>query len=328
MQLEGGERMESRICWACVVWPLALALQACGGSDGTTLFTGQVIEGPVVGAQVCAYTLATPRELIGCTATDASGTYLLDLPQTVGEVLIEATGGTYMDESTCLTTALVDPMRTVAQTDGTASMVLLTPFTELAFQRATPAGHTVPQNLAAFQVQVGVIESALGITGVTIGQPFGGDSVRDQMHRKALEAFSRQQSGQRASVAAVIADLSLVLDNCGASSVGAQLAVYGAAGLGRFGWRPRITVRGGPDELISTTFHNTSPIDLARSGLLVQGDKCLVPVMSGIGFAQLTVFNAPDPATGFVLLGIPKLTKFEIGGDEAGPSCPRAIARS
>ncbi len=303
--------MESRIFWARAVWPIALALQACGGSDSTTSITGQVVKGPVAGTQVCAHTLAAQSEMISCTTTDANGNYALDLPQSEGEVLLEATGGAYVDEATGLTTALIDPMRTVAGTAQAASMVLLTPFTELAVQKATPAGHRAPRNLAAFQAQVGVVESALGITGITAGRPFGGEAERDQMHKKALEAFSRQQSGKRASVAAVISDLSAVLDKCGAPAVGAQLAIHGAAGLPRSGPRVGGIVSGdSPD----ATHPSTSPIDVAASRLVVLGNGCLVPVDSGIGFAQISVRSATVAAQDAGSTVIPNWQNFSIDG--------------
>ncbi len=299
---------------------VVLGLQACGGgSGGNSFVSGQVLKGPVVGARVCAYTLTTPREQIACTTTDTTSSYKLNLPSGLGAVLIEADGGNYVDESTGLTTALIDPMRTVAQTDEHAANVLVTPFTELAVQKAIPAGMAVPFTFEAFQAQIIIVESALGTTGVSNGQPFGSDAEPDRMHRKALEAFSRQQSGSRTSVPAVVAALAAVMDDCGPSSVGAQLAVYGAAGLPRFGPRGGTVVTAGQPSRSPTT----SPIDLAASGLSVLNNGCLVPTSSGTGFSQIRVFpvtsSTPigEPSSGRTLgpAGVISWKSFSIGSD-------------
>lgn len=237
----GGQRHRAALAvLACVV-----VLASCGGGGGggasapsgvapqsvgaaTTVVAGQAIKGPVVGGKVCAYSLARPRQQIACTTTDANAAYSLILPQGSGDVLLEITGGTYVDEATGQTVPLSTPLRTLARADGTVQNLLITPFTELAVQKAIAAAvaGSSKLDLEAFQAQIQALETGLGFKGLGAGNAWTGTAADEVAHKKALEAFAKQQRGNGKSVEDAIAWLGVQLESCGARSVGATLKAY------------------------------------------------------------------------------------------------------
>lgn len=107
----------------CAATLLAL-LSGCGGSDapaaaasGGATVTGAVVKGPVLGAMVCAYAItggakgaqvmlsagagAAGSINAGCYVTPANGSYNFAVPAgTSGDLLVEATGGTFCSNET------------------------------------------------------------------------------------------------------------------------------------------------------------------------------------------------------------------------------------
>lgn len=227
----------SAISSAVLVVATGMGLVACGGGGSSApasapvMLSGQAIKGPVTGGQVCAYTLATPRQQIACATTDANAKYSLALPPGTGEVLLEVTGGSYIDEATGNKVALSTALRTLSKA-GDASNALITPFTELAVQLASASVSNPGGNLSlvGFQTQIGQLEAGLGITGLASGNPFGGKSTSDQNYLEALTAFSKLQAGQGKDVGGALQIMGSQLDKCGVSGLGVSLAVYGALG--------------------------------------------------------------------------------------------------
>lgn len=218
---------------AVLVVATGLGLVACGGgsaSPASVSLSGQAIKGPVSGGQVCAYTLANPRQQIACTTTDSNANYQLALPAGTGEVLLEVTGGSYIDEATGQKVALTSPLRTLTKAGGPIQNVLMTPFTELAVQRTSAASGVGNLTLVGFQTQIGNLETGLGITGLATGNPFGSKSAADITHQKALEAFAKLQNGAGSSVSDALVLIGNQLANCGGESLAATLAAYSAAG--------------------------------------------------------------------------------------------------
>ncbi|MEO5671220.1 MAG: hypothetical protein ABIR26_11060, partial [Ramlibacter sp.] len=101
----------------------ATLITACGGGDDsaptTTSVSGSVVKGPVSGANVCAYkAISTGKgEQLLCTTSNSTGGYSMDLTY-VGDVVIEASGGTYADEATGTTKTLSDAMQVVIVAQG------------------------------------------------------------------------------------------------------------------------------------------------------------------------------------------------------------------
>ncbi|TBO28411.1 hypothetical protein EYS42_15525 [Aquabacterium lacunae] len=121
----------------------AAALSACGGggSGPSTAISGQVVKGPVEGAQVCAFQVVNNAKgpaLGSCVSTNAQGSYSLTVPVGSGPVWLEATGGTYVDEATGNPTTLPAdiPMLSLVNATGGTAAAMVTPLTTLAVNTA------------------------------------------------------------------------------------------------------------------------------------------------------------------------------------------------
>ena len=172
-------------------WIESLALSGCGGGDdaatpsptvSSTTLSGAVVEGPVGGASVCAFTVAGAARgaaLGNCVTSDATGNYSLSVPIAAGPVWLEATGGSYTDEATAATLSLAAGVTLTALVDanGSAASAQLTPLTRLALNAAvatanvTPAGFT--QGNAALLAAFGLPAELdiLGRQAVVSGTP-------------------------------------------------------------------------------------------------------------------------------------------------------------
>ena len=167
----------------CMVAALATAaLAACGGNgDGgtptptpaaavSTTISGSAVKGPVNGATVtvkrpdgtaCATTPAT-------VTTTAAGTYSLSTACT-GDVLVEVTGGSYLDEASNATTPLSTPRRVMVTTNGGTVAGVATPLTTMAYSYAfrTPAAASTA-TVAAFNAQASRIATQFGLGSVNL----------------------------------------------------------------------------------------------------------------------------------------------------------------
>jgi hypothetical protein len=146
-------------------------------SGGT--ISGTVTKGRVAGATVTAYRYGNGARgaAVGTGTTDAMGnlTNLLVADGTAGPILLEATGGSYAEDSqpaTSVTLDVADRLRTVipAYTDGAAlSTVQLTPLTELAvaYLEYLTSTSTGGADLAArWATAHGAIEAHFGVSNV------------------------------------------------------------------------------------------------------------------------------------------------------------------
>ena len=159
----------------------ALALSACGGGDDNvaappasnpppatvnTTVTGAVVKGPVAAAQVCGYAVAANARgaaLGSCTTTDASGNYSLTVPTGSGPLWVEATGGTYTDETTASATSLPagSALRSLVTANGGSVITMLTPLTTLALNAAAAsAGSAGTLDTTAFSAAAAALLSS------------------------------------------------------------------------------------------------------------------------------------------------------------------------
>jgi hypothetical protein len=152
----------------------AITLAACGGGGSSTASNnvnvgGQVTKGPTANAQVCAYLLVNSVKgaLIGCTQSLADSSYSLSVPANT-EILIEAIGGTYVDEATSvvtpLGTTLVAMTKTGASTNGTDSVVITALTT--AATKTDPAG----MSMAKYKAHLAKLAALLGISEVDLSK--------------------------------------------------------------------------------------------------------------------------------------------------------------
>ena len=70
--------------------------------------------------------------LLGTSTTRSTGAYTLSVPF-AGDVVVEVTDGTYVDEATSTSTTLATPMRVVVNANGGNVTGVVTPLTTLAY---------------------------------------------------------------------------------------------------------------------------------------------------------------------------------------------------
>jgi len=132
----------------------AVLLAACGGGGGapdpSPSIIGYVVKGPVGGAAVALYQLAADgsRTLLASTTTGADGAYRFELQPADGAVLlVEAAGGSFIDEASGSPLPLDSVLRAVVVGNGGQLRVSVTPFSELAVREI--AADALPQWTAA-----------------------------------------------------------------------------------------------------------------------------------------------------------------------------------
>ncbi len=162
--------MARRLCWALLAWVLV----ACSGGSGdlppvrpTGTVSGNAVDAEIQNGQITVYALGRngKGERLGGGVTDAQGFYSIELRAASQPVLIEVSGGHYLEEASGVSVNVDDNqvLRAVARYEsGQALSVMVTPLTHLA------AG------LAEFQIAQGMdpaaaVDSALN----SMNQLFG-----------------------------------------------------------------------------------------------------------------------------------------------------------
>ena len=151
-----------------------------------TTVTGAVVKGPVSAAQVCGYAVAVKARgaaLGSCTTSDASGNYTLTVPVGSGALWVEASGGTYTDETTALSTSLPagSTLRALVTANGGTVVTMLTPLTTLALNAAA-ASSAATLDAAAFQAAVLQLLSSFNLPAtlnLSTTLPVFGSSIND-----------------------------------------------------------------------------------------------------------------------------------------------------
>jgi hypothetical protein len=209
----------------------AIALSACGGGDDavttlpaagnpppatvSTTVTGSVVKGPVSAAQVCGYTVAANARgsaLGSCTTSDASGNYSLTVPAGSGPLWVEATGGTYTDETTGTATSLPagSALRSIVTANGSAVTSMLTPLTTLALNAAAASvGSTGTLDTAAFSTAAAALLASFKLPAdlnISSTVPTFGSDINS--YGTALTAISKMVANGQATgqtLAAILA---------------------------------------------------------------------------------------------------------------------------
>ena len=136
-----------------LIFSLAAAtLSGCGGGgDGgaatpsTTIISGMASKGPIRTGTVKVFAIRSGVEdrsvPIGEGGTDAGGDYTVDVGSYKGPLMVEVSGGSYMDEVSGTMVALKTSLRAVFSNASTGrKTVAVTPLTELAFKKAKGKG--------------------------------------------------------------------------------------------------------------------------------------------------------------------------------------------
>jgi hypothetical protein len=216
-----------------------VVLSGCGGGGAATSTTtpvvslsGQVIKGPVNGAKVCAYAVqggkqeATP--LVACVTSGANGQYDISLPaEYSGDVFIEASGGTYVDESSGQSKALSEPLSSfVAASEPKVGIV--TPLTSLAVSRSSSL------NTEAFNAASQSVKAQTGLAAdVNLTQTaptFSSDSrTATNAYAVILGAISQFMSSNQASLAQTTIALGATNQNAFKDAVNAYVVAQGVS---------------------------------------------------------------------------------------------------
>ncbi len=162
-----------------------LALAGCGGGGGgsaalpaTTVLSGIAAKGPISGGTLKAYAIVNGVEdrsaPIGQGSTDAGGNYRIDVGNYQGPVLVEVSGGSYVDEVSGATVTLKSPLRAVLSNASIgAQSVAVTPLTELAYKRALGGGGLTP---AAIDEANATIAAFFKLSGIVSSLPLAGST--------------------------------------------------------------------------------------------------------------------------------------------------------
>ena len=108
---------------------------------GGTTISGYAAKGAIRGGTVKVYSLVDGQKatLLGTTTTNSpDGSYSVNIGTYAGPVLIEVSGGTYMDEATGQEIPLTVPLRAALSNASGAVTAVVTPLTELAVRLAEP----------------------------------------------------------------------------------------------------------------------------------------------------------------------------------------------
>lgn len=229
-------------------WALAAAvgvvLSACGGGGGAdpvvppvtgvNTVAGVASKGPLSGATLCAYAITNGSKgaVIGsCVQSAATGAYTLDLGTYTGPVLLEATGGSYVDEATGATVTLATPLRSVLPNfAGGSTSAAVTALTELAYQLA--AAGTGGLTAANAQSAQTTVQGNFGVADILATQPVdalnlpAGATADQKAYALALATVSQYLQAQPGGTTLVgaLQTLQTCLAGSGCGTLGSDLA--------------------------------------------------------------------------------------------------------
>ena len=187
-----------------VTTPVTTAPTAPTASGAVTTLTGSAVKGPVGNATVTAK--KPDGTACGTTATNASGQYNFTTSCT-GDVIIEVTGGSYLDEATNVTKALDTPLKSVISATGGTVNGVITPLTTMAFSYAFSSNSAASK--AAFDAQAVKIANQFGLTGINIGTTVPVVSGNADAYGNALKGISQYLKDNPAQTLAAVTTASL-----------------------------------------------------------------------------------------------------------------------
>lgn len=139
-----------------------------GGGGGATTVSGTASKGGIEGGTANVFALGEDGErgeLLGTDTTDSNGEYSVDVGDYTGNVLVEVTGGTYVDEATGETVTNPDTFRAVLTGAEGSVSVMATPATEIACRVAEAATGLTTDNITSANSLVGAMVGGIDILG-------------------------------------------------------------------------------------------------------------------------------------------------------------------
>ncbi|SNB45290.1 hypothetical protein [Geobacter sp. DSM 9736] len=190
-----------------------------GGGGATTTISGTPFKGPFVSGTVNVYDVSggittSGRQLLGTGAINSDGSYTITIPATSNPVMVEVVGGSYKDETspTGALVALATPLRAVIPSGASNASVAVTPFTELATQRAAVATTSIPAAITEANQKVSLLYQVPDIISTTPIDPSvafpSGSLASSKNYGIALAAVS-QLAKTQGSLAAALNRLSV-----------------------------------------------------------------------------------------------------------------------
>lgn len=247
---------------------LCFTASACsedGGKDDHSrrpsgLLKGRVVDAAVANGQVSIFSFAEgrPGELLGSGTTDAEGNYEIAITSPDQPILIEVTGGTYIEEASGRTVFLGEGkvLRAVAfYQSGSAITTMVTPFTHIA------AGLTEHKMSQGASPQAAITEAVAAITSMT---------GADILTTKPLDMTDSRNLTQRLT----------------------QEHLYGLWTAAISSWTAEASAKNGnqPHETWNSIgFAQIAYNDIASDGLLDGRGKDLTGKLSDLGFGLVSI---------------------------------------
>ena len=154
-------------------------LPGAGGGGTIGMMTGAAVKGPVGGGTVAAYAIANGMMgvQLGSAPTDASGNFSIPVGTYAGAVMLQMSGGSYLDEATGSTMPMLSGDTMVSclpsvVSGETTSGIQITPLTAMACTRAkNMTGGMTAANITAANTAVGSYFSVSDILHVVPMDP-------------------------------------------------------------------------------------------------------------------------------------------------------------
>jgi hypothetical protein len=308
--------VQSKLVSAFIAMGCTALLASCGDDGGTassvgasaSSFSGQVVKGPVENATVCAYAInegtKAVNPLIPCVVSGPNGQYDMSLPASYsGDIYVEASGGTYVDESSGRPTSLSAPLTSFVSGTGPRGGVV-SPLTTLAVTRSSSL------STAAFATAVETVKSQAGLAA-------------DVSLTATAPTFSSNSRTATNSYAVVLGGISQYMTSNGASLSQAITALGTAQGTFREAINTYTSALGVASSIVPAIFASppsgssngtsgststTPPTNggLGPSGLVIAPEFSGVTVRLAAGLAEIfktesVVFNVTmngGPSTG------------------------------
>ena len=303
-----------------LIYSLALlTLTACGGGGGTpatvetpaatSILTGLAAKGPVRSGTVKVFAIRNGAEdrsaPIGQGQTDGSGLYSINLGAYTGPVVVEVTGGSFIDEVSGTAVPLTAPLRALVSNVLIGSQAAaVTPLTELAYRKAVGAGSLTATSIDTANSAMGALFSLTDIVGSLPGT--GTDASEEaKKYAFALGTFSQLVNDSligaetRAdALSRLIAQMGNEMQTGGGFSIGTITGINSAIAA----------FAGGGSNQTGATI---TPVPTPTSGVLklsTGGTSAIIGAIDVTITLPAGITIASDPATGETLAGVVKVS--------------------
>jgi len=285
----------------------AVLISQCGGGGGgggsappapaTSSLSGVAAKGLLSGATVTAYALdasGVKGSALGSTTTDAHGAYMINVGQYTGNVLLEASGGSYTDEATNQSKTNTALLRAAVTNVSGSVNAAITPLTEIAVKKA---GTLTATNIDAANA---LLSNMIGGTNIITTMPAdvltsSASSTAGKNYGLMLAAISQMvSSGTATSVADAITKIGADLADNRLDTTGATIASTLATFLGSASNHTGLTAGTAPvvAAISSATTGNIPTYSLKGSYRSVTQLTGFVPSSAGSGTYAMIYGNS------------------------------------